>query len=119
MTTAAPKNQVDEEEHIGKISSATLLVVNCYHGLPNAEIARINSENRGLYIERQYGNGQIGGASSRNGFCYLSSLRSELTCTRSHLYPHLLSKLETNIPEDDAGDIPPSNSVVTIKFAGL
>ena len=42
VTAAAPHtSQVDEEEPIGEISPATLLVASRYPGLPRAEIARI------------------------------------------------------------------------------
>lgn len=41
VTAAALRNRVDEEEPIGEISPATLLVASRYPGLPKAEIARI------------------------------------------------------------------------------
>ena len=40
VTAAAPHSQVDEEEPLGEISPATLLVASRYPGLPKAEIAR-------------------------------------------------------------------------------
>ena len=41
VTTAAPQNRVDEEEPVGEISPAVLLVPSRYPGFPKAEIARI------------------------------------------------------------------------------
>lgn len=41
VTAAAPRNRVDEEEPVGEISPAALLVASRYPGLPKAEIARI------------------------------------------------------------------------------
>lgn len=41
VTAAAPHTQVDEEEPIGEISPAALLVASRYPGLPKAKIARI------------------------------------------------------------------------------
>ena len=41
VTAAAPRNRIDEEEPVGEISPATLLVASKYPGLPKAEIARI------------------------------------------------------------------------------
>lgn len=41
VMAAAPRTQVDDEEPIGEISQATLLVASRYPGLPKAKIARI------------------------------------------------------------------------------
>ncbi len=41
MTAVTPRNQIDEEELVGEISLATLLVASKYPGLPKAEIAQI------------------------------------------------------------------------------